>query len=696
MFPVRYLFHRLNQNPLVNIERQVLEKQVRSLLHWRYAPLHFLLLAGLLAAVFPLWFYMTVDYSRLLAAMCIVIIAAHLVIHTRTLSIATRTMARDVLLESGQPLSQDLDALQVVMGKWWAVVRHVWRWHLLLGLMRAGLALALAQHIYDSARHSTCGSPFNSLCYSGISLYDMAQLQPAVYKGVLALVILGGFSLLEPCWLAALGVLGAILARRRQVSPIFVTLILYGLVIGVVFGAAAYVDQVIERYGLYYSSHYHPYYYWYSNETWIYKSAIVGVFPIFDGGLLLATQMMRPYSPSTFNVVLQQTIALVSIASYGIVITSVLLIAQWLVPGCKGHSSEWRSFLHRRRARFKSWLHNPITQDQRRVSRRNRWLHSRWIHLIELIIFAGAFVMAWRPFSHPIYCDRGYDLRVITSVVFAVRAAVTLRTLLLATHAMSRSSEEQTWELLASTPIDARQLVLGKWWAVLRSVWVYHAAVAILTLGLLYGLAQYMRDTPIGFTNDVTELERFFYYISTNYQGSGCYQNSPGVFGHVNIVIPPSQMLQWAGLLLSFAILEAGFLSALGLVSGLIARRYAALQLALAIFLRAAPIVLGILFMQISTRQINLVNSRNQLSPNPLERDERLSWVRTVDTFQVAAATQFDGGLGSVNLMHKYGYSRRRQLVAQEMGLVLYGLLIFSVLRWAEKLAVRRGMLSPP
>ncbi len=128
MFAVRRTIRNLNANPLYLAERAVLKQQVRPLWHWVYLPIHLLLLAGLIAAAFPLWFYITTDYTRLLAAFAVVIFAGHLVINTRTLVIATRAMARDFPPDRWQTLiSGDLDARHIVLGKWWAVV---WRFNL--------------------------------------------------------------------------------------------------------------------------------------------------------------------------------------------------------------------------------------------------------------------------------------------------------------------------------------------------------------------------------------------------------------------------------------------------------------------------------------------------------------------------------------------------------------------------------------
>lgn len=60
-----------------------------------------------------------------------------------------------------------------------------------------------------------------------------------------------------------------------------------------------------------------------------------------------------------------------------------------------------------------------------------------------------------------------------------------LRTLTFASNAISREKRGGTWDLLLLTPVDARQIVRGKWWATLRHVWGDYALLALLRAGSL-------------------------------------------------------------------------------------------------------------------------------------------------------------------------------------------------------------------
>jgi hypothetical protein len=698
MLAVRRTVHNLNANPLYLTERAILKQRVRPLWHWNYSPIHLLLLAGLLAAAFPLWFYITTDYTRLLAAFAVVIFAGHFVINTRTLVIAARAMSRDLAPDRWHTLiSGDLDARQIVLGKWWAVVRHVWRWHLLTGVMNAGLALALAQHIHDAALRDICSSPFHFLCYVNPYPNDPINAQPALYKGVLAVFIVTGYSVLEPGLIAALGFLAALVARIRRVSPVFVAVIFYLLLITTVIGLTIGLDWYTTRL---ISDPYFHYYYYYRDlvhEVGIINAGVVGLPLIGDGGTLVAANLMRPYEPSGFNTVRNLIAAVVSLTIYGTVIAGILRLVRLIAVRWGAVPPPKRSYDH-----LKRWFINPIAYTQRRIFRQNSQLHNRWLRVMMLAVFALLLFIVWLPrWYYPLYCDRGVALRLITGMVFAAHGAVCLRTLLLATNAMRRDAEGHTWSLLALTLVDSRQLVLGKWWAVLRSVWSYHVAVAALKLGLLYGLAQYMIDTPIrnGF---FTPLERTFSYVSAYFAMPGCafYPAYPTQRYHYDFYASLRLWRNWVIILLAFSLLEAALLSAVGIVSALLIRRNGALQMALAIFLRAAPILLSFFVIQMLTTQIEGLPGRYY---HPRGRDleyiepEWHSWQLALETTQIALSTQFDGGLVSVNLVHVFSaYSRKRQLTGIALGLLLYLLLTLLALRAAEKLAIRRGALAPP
>jgi hypothetical protein len=65
---------------------------------------------------------------------------------------------------------------------------------------------------------------------------------------------------------------------------------------------------------------------------------------------------------------------------------------------------------------------------------------------------------------------------------------VMLVTFGLSMNSISREKQGKTWEALLLTGVDARQLVWGKWWATVRTLWKDYALVWLLRLGMIVWL----------------------------------------------------------------------------------------------------------------------------------------------------------------------------------------------------------------
>lgn len=80
----------------------------------------------------------------------------------------------------------------------------------------------------------------------------------------------------------------------------------------------------------------------------------------------------------------------------------------------------------------------------------------------------------------------GYNL-VIHLIIMnvALYAVVTLITMGLASNSIGREQTGHTWESLLLTTMDARQIIWGKWWATVRSLWGDHIMVGLLRIGLV-------------------------------------------------------------------------------------------------------------------------------------------------------------------------------------------------------------------
>jgi ABC-type Na+ efflux pump permease subunit len=58
-------------------------------------------------------------------------------------------------------------------------------------------------------------------------------------------------------------------------------------------------------------------------------------------------------------------------------------------------------------------------------------------------------------------------------------------TMSLAAHSITREKEAQTWEMLILTGIDARQIVLGKWWAIVQYQLPRYVLLSVLRMGMV-------------------------------------------------------------------------------------------------------------------------------------------------------------------------------------------------------------------
>jgi hypothetical protein len=79
-------------------------------------------------------------------------------------------------------------------------------------------------------------------------------------------------------------------------------------------------------------------------------------------------------------------------------------------------------------------------------------------------------------------------LLLLASFTLFTHFAVVFRALTMAAGSISREKRNGTWENLLLTEVNARQLVLGKWWAVVRATWRDFVLLAALRAGLTVGL----------------------------------------------------------------------------------------------------------------------------------------------------------------------------------------------------------------
>lgn len=158
-------------------------------------------------------------------------------------------------------------------------------------------------------------------------------------------------------------------------------------------------------------------------------------------------------------------------------------------------------------------LENPVMRaelkHQRHIIKTSRsgwfWIVLAMLMLIPalltaFVILAGAFAGIY---LEPIFTQGALAVAAqvgVTSLMimhFALYIVVTLVTLALAGASISREQTSGTWESLLLTNMTARQIIQGKWWATLRSLWGDHVMVLLVRLGFVAWLDYIVSDPDL-------------------------------------------------------------------------------------------------------------------------------------------------------------------------------------------------------
>jgi hypothetical protein len=244
--------------------------------------------------------------------------------------------------------------------------------------------------------------------------------------------------------------------------------------------------------------------------------------------------------------------------------------------------------------------------------------------------------------------------------------------------------------LLALTNVDARQLILSKWWATVRGVWFYHVLAGVLKVGLACGIAQFFHSELRPWSAEPS-VRQAFNYISYN-QPYDYFPINPNWHA----------VLRAAVILVLFGLVEAGLLAAIGLLSSLSLRKIGSVQLMVGIGLRVLPILATLLLVnKVSEYAYGYARYRWYMdSPNAyITTNESINRTILFESAQVVGTTQIDGGvLASTNLLRVQPmrhYFLVRAFVNIGIGMGIHIMMTIGVLWLAQKQAIRRG-LSPP
>lgn len=251
-----------------------------------------------------------------------VLIPITLLIHfrtqLRTLAFAANSISRekrggtwDILLLT------PVNAHQIVRGKWWATMHHVWRSYLLLALLRAG---ALFWVILEANRIRISTYPTYHL------EFDARYFTPSALHLLLALLTITGFTMLNAVYTAAFGTLGSVFNRGGGTSLALAIVIrmvtLIALALGIGLGGHFVLIRVV------YASPYISYS-WDSFPWQLYNMLQIAAVTTFDNGTVLAGVFASYYPPSPGGYAYSDYLFRIGLAT-GIVTVCLYVWLAWL------------------------------------------------------------------------------------------------------------------------------------------------------------------------------------------------------------------------------------------------------------------------------------------------------------------------------------------------------------------------------
>ena len=141
---------------------------------------------------------------------------------------------------------------------------------------------------------------------------------------------------------------------------------------------------------------------------------------------------------------------------------------------------------------------NPVAQAELNHQQRNSTTHHRWQHFP--VIFTVALALGVLMYSAlqtvPVLAARfgvpaqeldrllrgGFDtITILTGALIMIHhLAFATAALQLAASSISREKGGRTWESLLLTGVDARQIIVGKWSATLRTLWLAYRPLLVL------------------------------------------------------------------------------------------------------------------------------------------------------------------------------------------------------------------------
>jgi ABC-type transport system involved in multi-copper enzyme maturation permease subunit len=323
-----------------------------------------------------------------------------------------------------------------------------------------------------------------------------------------------------------------------------------------------------------------------------------------------------------------------------------------------------------------------------------RFLAWPWKLLLALAIMSAVILLVVEPFSAAI----GYDfaslpaeMHLLASIVLFFIPVVSLipltllihfrtqlRTLAFASNTISREKRGGTWDILLLTPVSARQIVRGKWWATVRHVWREYLLLALLRAGSILWVT--------------LEAGRYVMYSYPTYR----IEIRPHYYEP-----HPLYMLLGLGLIVGFTLLNVLYTAAFGTL-GSVFNRGGGTSLTLAIAIRTVTLIglalgIGLLSHLIFLHGISAEGGSFPSNNSP--------FFRLYMILYMAAFTLFDNGsiLSGIFTNHSippsaagyYEHYISNLVIGGLVAIVMYFFLTWLSLRLAQWFIRRQGALVP-
>jgi len=334
------------------------------------------------------------------------------------------------------------------------------------------------------------------------------------------------------------------------------------------------------------------------------------------------------------------------------------------------------------------FINNPITRREYRFLRGDREkLGWRRVALACLIFLVGTFAVY--PFWHYIVYESVMELSFLTGIIYVFHLGATIWAFERSSKTISREFSTGQWEDLILTGTDARQIVISKWYAATIYIIPIFLIAGLLKLGPACNLAQRLHMTQ-----------------SSNYGSALTYTSWLNAW---YLELNPSLLKTATGgvVLLTYSVAESCLISALGIGSAFLMHRRTWLSAFPAILLRGG-LVIAVMLIWFGINQQTFdwfelsYELQNQSTTNSSAWTDHIQtirdWAYLLESVQLAASPLADNGMIiTAYLMRPTGshFHILQALFYAGIGLLLFFILIWLVLRIVQILAVRRGALPP-